>query len=187
MWLHAEEPQISFEKIQKLKYHIMKASEIFEINASILASIIYSERTLNFNWDDEVFVEYLAEIGYNSSIGFCQIKIKTAFFIEMKMNQDKENKAKYGSHIKLSKTKKDLIEKLYIDSINITYAAAYVKLIEDYWSKKKFPIRNKPEIIGTLYSIGLFNKYGIFRAPHFFPKPNLFGEKVLESIHNFYF
>jgi len=186
LWLHAEEPQVTLKKIQQMKTVIENTAKVFEIDPLVLSSIIYTERTLNFNWDDEVFDEYLAQLGYNSSIGFCQIKIKTAFFVENQYFNLDHMRSLYGKYIIRSQTKKELIEKLNSDSVNVVYAAAYIRLIQNFWKLHGFPIHNKPEIIGTLYSIGLYNSNGTIRKPHFAPSANEFGLKVSEAFSSYY-
>lgn len=186
MWLYAEEPQVTLKKIHSAKTVIFNVANDFEVDPLILSSIIYTERTLNFNWDDEIFDEYLADIGYNSSIGFCQVKIKTAFYIESVYLKTQKLQNLYNKYFSLSQNKIQIIEKLKIDSINIVYAAAYIRLIQDLWKAFGFPIQNKPVILGTLYSIGLYNPNGTLRQPHFAPIANEFGLVVLNSFKNIY-
>lgn len=64
------------------------------------------------------------------------------------------------------------------DSLNILYAAAYIRIIENYWAKFDYPLTDWPEITGTLYSIGPFLPNGKIRKPHGSPRPNFFGTKV---------
>ena len=53
------------------------------------------------------------------------------------------------------------------------------------WEKFGYPINNKLEIIGTLYSTGLFYRDGTERKPNSNPKANEFGEKVKKYISIF--
>ena len=78
-----------------------------------------------------------------------------------------------------------LIEKLKNDSLNILYAAAYLRVIQTFWNKRGFSIDDEPGIIGSLYQLGLFYPNGNVREPHFYPKANEFGKKVKESISLF--
>lgn len=75
----AEHPDSTLYKILLNENLIINSCKIFNVNSQILSSIIYVERTLNFTWEDEALDEYLAQVGLNSSIGFCQVKMKTAF------------------------------------------------------------------------------------------------------------
>ena len=150
-----------------------------------LAAIIYTERTQNYDWTDEAFDEAIARVGQNSSIGFSQVKMKTAYFIERQLSDSITGfycGKKYKNVLQVSETPFQIIEKLKIDSLNILYAAAYLKIIQSFWQKRGYSIDNKPEIIGSLYQLGLFHPDGKVREPHFNPKPNKFGEKVKESL-----
>lgn len=72
-----ENPDKTLAKIETNRDLIIGASKIFDVSPRILASIIYTERTLNYTWEDEALDDILAQAGLNSSIGFCQIKMKT--------------------------------------------------------------------------------------------------------------
>ena len=87
--LFSESDEESYSKIIERKRIILSASERFGINPMHLSSIIYTERTKNFDWTDEAFDEMIARVGQNSSIGFCQVKIKTAYFIELQLTDSK--------------------------------------------------------------------------------------------------
>jgi hypothetical protein len=82
----------------------------------------------------------------------------------------------------VSKSPAELISKLSKDSLNIIYAAAYIRIIQSRWKKEGFSIDEKPEIIGTLFSTGLFYRNGKERVPREKPKANEFGEKVKKAI-----
>lgn len=160
-------------------------SNKFDVSPSFLASIVYTERFLNFDWTDKVFDQALAMVGKNSSIGFCQVKLKTAYFIERQLADSLSDfypGEKYTNILPINKNPYKLIDDLQNDSLNILYAAAYLRLIQSFWSKSGYSIDNKPEIIGSLYQLGLFRHNGEVRSPHFYPKPNEFGVKVKESL-----
>ena len=186
--LLAESHEKSYSKIIERKELIISASEKFDVNPIYLSAIIYTERTRNYDWTDEAFDEAIARVGQNSSLGFSQVKMKTAYFIERQLS-DSTSKfycgKKYENILKVSKTPFQLIEKLKSDSLNILYASAYLRVIQNYWSKSGYSIDNSPEIIGSLYQLGLFHPNGKVREPHFYPKANEFGEKVKESIELF--
>lgn len=182
--LLAESHEESYSKIIERKKLISSASEMFDVNPAYLSAIIYTERTKNYDWTDEAFDEVIARVGQNSSLGFAQVKMKTAYFIEKQLS-DSTSKfycgKKYENILKVSKTPYLLIEKLKNDSLNILYAAAYLRVIQSFWSKNGYSIDNKPEIIGSLYQLGLFHSNGKVREPHFNPKANEFGLIVKES------
>lgn len=193
--IHPENPDTTLKKINKNINLIKTASEKFDTDYKILCAIIYVERTLNYDWEDNALDEILANAGLNSSIGFCQVKMKTAYWIEKKLIDLPAGQAgsnsifypgnKFKSIIKLSKSPKEIILKLKNDSLNILYASAYIKIIINRWRKAGFPINENPEIIGTLYSTGLFYATGEERKPNKNPKANEFGEKVKEAVKLF--
>jgi hypothetical protein len=69
--------------------------------------------------------------------------------------------------------------------LNILYAAAYIRIIQSLWEKNGFSINKRPDIIGTLYSAGLFQVNGKLREPNNKPTANKFGELVLKYLKLF--
>jgi len=183
--LFGESHEDSYSKIVERKSMVLSASKLFDVNPKYLAAIIYTERTNNYDWTDEAFDEVIARVGQNSSIGFSQVKIKTAYFIEKQLS-DSTSKfycgKKYERILEVSISPFKLIEKLKSDSLNILYAAGYLRLIQTFWSESGYSIDDKPEIIGSLYQLGLFHSDGNVRKPHFYPRSNEFGEKVKDSV-----
>jgi len=184
----AEHPDTTIAKIKTNQKLIEKASSVFCINPNILKSIIYVERTQNYTWEDDALDEYLAQAGLNSSIGFCQVKLKTAYWIEVQLNDSLATHfigKKYFGKLKLSQSPQEIITKLQNDSLNILYASAYIKIIETRWKKEGFEIDKRADILGTLYSTGLFHRNGTERKPNKNPKANWFGRLVLKVYKNF--
>ncbi len=181
----AEPADTTLEKIRINRETIHEAARKFAVNPSYLAAIIYTERTLNYDWSDAAFDVALALSNKNSSIGFCQIKLKTAYFIERQFH-DTNSVYFPGEHyqplLKISQTPKELIEKLVNDRTNILYAAAYLHLMQTRWKNAGFLIDGRPDILGTLYSTGLYNNDGTERQPNPNPRANDFGNKVLQAI-----
>ena len=184
----AEHPDTTFSKLQERVELIESASKIFDVDSKILRSIIYVERTLNYTWEDDALDNLLAVAGLNSSIGFCQVKLKTAYWIEVQLNDTSSvyyPSKKYKEKLKLSNSPKEIITKLENDELNIMYASAYLRIIISNWGKGGFPIDKRADILGTLYSTGLFMKSGKERLPNENPKANEFGEKAKESLKLF--
>jgi len=184
----AEHPDTTLSKLEQRKKLIELASQIFDVDCKILTSIIYVERTLNYTWEDDALDNLLAEAGLNSSIGFCQVKLKTAYWIEVQLNYTSSiyyPNRKYKGKIELSNSPKEIIAKLENDSLNIMYASAYLRIIISRWEKMGFPIGNRADILGTLYSTGLFKRNGNERFPNGNPKANKFGKMVKESLSLF--
>lgn len=172
--LNAEEPEKTLEKLKLNRALIENACLKTGVSPEYLEAVIYVERTENFTWEDDAVDELLARSGLNSSIGFCQVKIKTAYFIEKTLNQP---------YLPVSFSPDELIIKLQNDSLNILYAAGYLKLMINRWSVAGFDISNRPDILGTLYSAGLYYRDGRERKPNQNPKPNEFGKKVNEALN----
>ncbi len=175
--------------VMKRNIHfITNAAEQFHINPIYLSAIIYTERHQNYSWQDRVFdIDLYKKLGKNSSIGFCQIKIKTAYFIDYCYNTDNYlyfPGKQYEKMLVQSDNPDDLITRLVDDSTNICYAAAYLRVIAGRWESAGFPIDDRPDILGTLYSTGLFYKDGSERKPHAVPCANAFGKDV-DSITDF--
>jgi hypothetical protein len=179
-----ENPDLTLKKINNKASDFQKSSKCFGINPAILKSIVYVERTLNFDWKDDAFDTHLAQSGYNSSIGFCQVKMKTAYWIELQLSDSTSDfypGKQFHGLLPISKSPGEIIKKLQNDSLNIMYAAAYIKIMQRYWKKAGYPIADRADILGTLFSIGLFDNKGEVRRPNANPKPNAFGEKVIGS------
>ncbi len=184
--LFAEHRDTTLFKLQQREKLIEKASQIFDVNSKILTAIIYTERTLNYTWEDDALDNILAEAGLNSSIGFCQVKLKTAYWIEVQLNDTSSvyfpNK-KYKGKLKLSNSPNEIIAKLENDSLNIMYASAYLRIIISHWQKMGFSIDERADILGTLYSTGLFKRNGSERKPNENPKANQFGKLVVKHLY----
>lgn len=179
-----ENPDTTLNKIRNNYKTIKYSSRLFNINSSLLCSVIYTERTLNYNWEDKALDIVLAQSGLNSSIGFCQIKVGTAYWIEQQLadtNSLYYCGEQYNKILPISKSLNMILKRLQKDSINILYAAAYIKIMELRWEKCGYPISDRPDIIGTLYSTGLFYTNGRERSPRKNPHHNKFGKIVNDS------
>lgn len=184
----AENPDTAYSKIKRNIKYIKAAAKTYDVNACYLTSVIYTERVLNYDWTDELLDLVYVKAGQNGSLGFSQVKLKTAYFIELQYFDPSSifyPDKKYKRLLSISMTPSILVEKLLNDSTNIMYAAAYLRIIQSYWKKEGYSIDDKPDIIGTLYSMGLFAKDGKVRVPHQNPKPNYFGETVLKYVKLF--
>ena len=113
--------------------------------------------------------------------------MKTAYWIELKLNNSTSEYypgRKFSKILNVSSNPAEIINKLQNDSLNILYAAAYLRIIESRWKNAGHPIKNRPEILGTLYSTGLFYE-GEERKPNANPKANKFGRIVKRSLKYF--
>jgi hypothetical protein len=186
--LSAEHPDSALRKINERQSYFNNASKIFDIEIITLLSVVFVERTLNFDWQDEALDIPLAESGYNSSIGFCQVKMNTAYWIELQLSDSTSAfypGKTYSNLFKISKSAQEIITNLQNDSLNIHYAAAYLRIIVSFWEKSFCPIADRPDILGTLYSTGLFLPSGAIRKPNKKPISNSFGKLVLKNSKRF--
>jgi len=61
----AEHPDTTIAKLKQRAELIELASKTFGINSKILTAIIFTERTLNYTWEDEAMDNILAEAGFD--------------------------------------------------------------------------------------------------------------------------
>jgi len=177
------------EELSAHKEIIIQAGKQFNVSPRVVASVIYTERFLNYNWEDDLLDELFAETGYNSSIGFGQIKPNTAFFVEQELH-DSQSKYFLGNDIqaiiKRSKSKKEIIGKLVNDTTNIYYCSAYLAMIKHRWNSTfLFQSANEAGILATLYSLGIIYFDGTERIPHDNPQMNYFGKIAQEFFDSF--
>lgn len=183
--VYAEESKETLLQLKVNQALIQDSAKQFDINPLYLSTIIYTERVLNYSETDKKFDTLLAKVGYNSSVGFCQVKLKTAYFIERLLHDANSQfyaGQKYKDILSVSQHPDEIINKLNDVQHNIQYAAGYLRIIQSYWTKAGFPINDRPDILGTLYSAGLFNNDASVRTPNINPVANEFGKKVLNSI-----
>lgn len=127
---------------------IKKYCHQFNVSPRMYVSILFSELYNNLNFYDE-FDEVRANIGFDPSIGFSQIRVSTAFWIE--------NNYTVRDIITKSRTKKELIAKLVDDNVNIAYSVFYVSLISKAVEQKTK--RANINTVASYYGRGIdFNK-----------------------------
>ena len=186
--LLAEAPDSARVKINQRNTLFHRASSAFNINVTYLKAIVFVERLSNFDWTDDALDIIFAKAGRNSSIGFCQVKIKTAYWIEKQLSDSTSaffpGKA-YSNVMAVSKSPAELMDKLNNDTLNIRYAAGYLRIMQTFWEKAGFPIDDRPDVLGTLYSTGMFHPTGELRKPNENPKSNRFGKLVLKYLELF--
>lgn len=188
-FLFAEHPDLTLFKFKEQSANIEYASKTFDIDPLKISSIIYVERVNNFTWQDEYFDDYLAKKGQNSSIGFCQVKMKTAYWIECQLADSLSEfypGKKYRCVLSVSKSPQEIIDKLKDVRTNLCYASAYMRIIQSYWKNKGYSIDDRVDIIATIFSYGIFSRStGEPLKPNANPKSNWFGEQALEIYNRF--
>ena len=140
--------------------YISTAAKSFHIKPRILATIIFTERYLNYTFVDKELDFLLLDFGINASVGFAQVKPKTAKWIEKQLHNPNE-KGYLGKDCSLklpiSRRESQLNTKLRSDSLNIMYAAAYIAIFIKMWEKVGKNISNNIAVLATLYSHGYIN------------------------------
>lgn len=157
------------------KEYIFAAAEKFEIDPVILASIIYAEQCLNVNWVDDLLDGFLGFYGIDTSVGIAQVKISTAKFLEEKGYMPSITAEDGGWSIPgigfIHGTENMAREKaLENPSINIMYAAAYIRYFQDLWAEAFPDISTSTDILAALYNLGHEQT-----SPNENPTPNPFG------------
>lgn len=184
-----KEERILLELFER-KEIIIQASQSVGISPRIVASIIYAERLRNFNWNDAILDDVLAKSGYNSSVGFAQLKVNTAIWIESEINTP-HSKNYPGRHMQSlvtrSRSRTEIINRLTNDSLNILYCACYAAIIKNRWKESGFFFtdNNETGIIATVYSLGLISADGKERLPRRESAVNEFGRTAQHFFNSF--
>ncbi len=184
----AEEPEKVLRLLIENKEIIKSTGILFNVPSRLIASIIYTERTLNVNWMENQLDLLLAKSGYSSSIGLGQVKIHTAEWIEKKIHDEKSKYflgVKHKTYISRSKNRDEIIERLEEIKWNVKYITAYIAMFCHRWKNEGYDISKKPEIVGTLYSLGPYKVLdGSERKPHKNPQSNNFGEETAKFFYS---
>jgi RHS repeat-associated protein len=157
--------------------NIINAANKFGVDQNVVAGVIYAERNTNLNFIDK-FTDLLSNIGVDTSVGLGQVRLRTAEMLEQSGYMPLTPSVTYVTadmfryniattyNIALSRRLED-------DKINSLYVAAYIKFIQDKWQGEFPAIADRPDILGTLYNLGV-------KTPHGNPEPNDFGSYVQE-------
>jgi hypothetical protein len=170
---------LSTEKdIYSRQRYIDNAAVKFNINPRILAVTIFTERYLNYTIIDKELDFVLLDFGINASVGFAQVKPKTAEWIEKELNTPTEKgyMGKSFSRLLHVSTTGEIKAKLHSDSLNILYAAAYLAIFIKMWKQYGTDIHDNISLLATLYSHGYMDPHKL--------KPNSFGIKAQEFYYS---
>jgi hypothetical protein len=190
-FFHSQEKEMRvLQELTEKKEIIMQAANAMNISPRIIAGVIYAERLRNYHWDDAILDDVLAKSGYNSSVGFAQIKINTAFWIEEQLHNP-AGKYYLGKDTQQlnprSRSREELISRLITDSINIRYCAVYLAMIKNRWSDMGyfFTPSNEAGLLATLFSLGIIKSNGEERLPHANSQMNEFGRTAQQFFDSF--
>jgi hypothetical protein len=161
---------------------ITRAAGDFSVSPRLLAAVMFAEHSLNRKPGKSLAETFLAKCGYDSSIGIAQIRVSTAEWIERQVH-DRTSPfaldATADARLPFSQTRGDLIQILEEPSGNLSYAAAYIAIIQKAWSAVLATPAIAPRragIIATLYSLGLRRPDGSIRGPHQDANTNTLGD-----------
>lgn len=154
--------------LSRYKSEILSASKSLKVDNYLLGAILIDEelrRDWLDNWDS-----WLAKLGIDSSIGIAQVKISTARNLIKRGFYNPNPKDKNLLPQKINSVPNKYIQQ-YLDNPNhsIHFAGAKINQIIQDWSQY-IDLKNKPEIIGSLYSLG--------RKPHANPEANDRGRQI---------
>jgi len=168
-------------------HDINGAAKKLDINQRLLASVIYAELRLNVNLLDS-FERVFASLGSNTSTGLAQIRINTAKWIidtVSDSNSCYSLEPQFYKWVPRYESRDDIIALLEKDSTNCLLAALHLRQIIKRWKRGGFDIENRPDIIATLYSYGLFNRDDTSEiAPHAKPRRNFFGKVAADFFYS---
>ena len=179
-WIDVSEEGAA-RKIEENSEYIIEAAEIYGVDPQVVAGVIYAEQSQNVNIIDTL-TDWISFYGIiDMSVGIGQVRLSTAELLEEKGYIKKTEAEEGGWNLGFlgfvhGTTTMAREKRLEDNRINIMYAAAYIKLIEDYWSDAFPDIVNRPDILATLYNQGYD-----YSNPHSNPGSNSFGEYVLEN------
>lgn len=160
--------------IKEYRSIIKNAAAEFGVNPEMVGAAIYQEQATNVNFID-ILTDYIGGLlRLNTSIGIGQVRVRTAEHLEKQYPQLYSYRASSlflnDNAVRVARLKDPLT--------NIRYVAAKIHFTQERWSNAGFDIKNKPEILGTLYNIeDVANPI----EPHASPTANEFGRGVKEN------
>jgi len=135
------------------KTYIDSYCEYYGVDPRLYVSVIYGERVNNVSEVDSLDA-IRAALGFNPSIGFGQLRISTADWIE-RYHAD-------SLYISRSKCRKELVSKTATDSTNILHSVKYVQLISDALrSTPGLDTLRRVNLIASYYGRGIDEGKGI--------------------------
>lgn len=146
----------------------------FDVDPVIVGAVVYQEQAENVNFVDTL-TDYIGGLLHlNTSIGIGQVRIKTAEYLERhypELDPCQEN----SSFIDYNTAR---VEWLKDPLTNIRYVAAKIYFSQKRWEEAGFDIKDRSEILGTLYNIeDVANPIN----PHDNPEANEFGKGVKKN------
>ncbi|GAB4544453.1 MAG: hypothetical protein OHK0023_01280 [Anaerolineae bacterium] len=160
-------------QIQDLRDEIKAAAAILGVSPELVAAIIYDELQKKDNNDNLQEWAALFGIGVKDtwSLGVAQMQIQTVYDL-----------VEAGYLVKpdgWNDNKQDIAIRWLLEPKNAPYlVAARIKQTMDYWQQRGVDISQRPEILATLYSIGLTGQSGV--NPN--PQPSDRGNEIVGTM-----
>lgn len=187
-WSQTEEWNVLKDAILKDKGSIVSAGEKVGISPRLIVAVLIVEQLRLFHSNREIFKQVFAPLkilGNQSqfSWGVMGIKQDTARAIEANLKDSQsvwyigkeyEHTLDYASSTKNEDADSERFARLTSETdryFSYLYAAILLKELGSQWNKAGFPISDKPEILATLFNIGLTNSH-----PN--PEPKVGGAQI---------
>lgn len=167
-YIETDSEKRAYKLIESYADVIKDIGKIFKIDPIIIAAVIYQEQSKNVNFVDTL-TDYIGGIlGINTSIGIGQVRVEIAKSLEKHYPDlnpfNKEDNFANSNLVRVERIKDPLT--------NIRYVAAKLDFSLKRWDLAGFSIKDKIDVIGTLYNIEDIDEP---IKPHANPKPNDFG------------
>ena len=160
------------KRLKEYQTLIFEAAKRFEVDPYLLGAIIIDELARFVSFEDVLEKLTVFHMEKDVSAGIAQVKIETARGLIKDGYFNPDPKDPRLSPEKVEKTlRKDLYEYVKQPKYNIFFAAAHMRALIDRW-KEFVDLRERPEIIATLYSIGRG------KPPHGSPQPSKRGLQI---------
>jgi len=160
------------KRLKEYQTLIFEAAKRFEVDPYLLGAIIIDELARFVSFEDVLEKLTVFHMEKDVSAGIAQVKIETARGLIKDGYFNPDPKDPRISPEKVEKTlRKDLYEYVKQPKYNIFFAAAHMRALIDRW-KEFVDLRERPEIIATLYSIGRG------KPPHGSPQPSKRGLQI---------
>lgn len=156
---------------------IRAAAKRFDIDPYLLGAIVIDEIARALPFEALIDTALLKGIGRNVSAGIAQIKLETANDTIKKglYNPNPDDRSLPIEGNLRNNDRKRLYVYVVNPKHNLYFAAAYMRAIVDHWMRF-LDLRERPEIIATLYSQG----YGTPKAN---PRPSERGTQIADEFY----
>jgi len=154
---------------------VLSAVQKFNIDHYLLSAILIDEMARMAPLEDITDMLLVEFLGKNTSVGIAQVETGTARDL-MFSGYYNPNPNEFSSKEKIKKSSdREIYEYIKQPEHSIFFAAARIRNLIDNW-RKFIDLNQRPEIIGSLYSMG--------KKPHENPQPNDRGLQIANEFYN---